>query len=68
MASAKQCDVCGKFYPTPRFNDSVRICLDLGNYGDRNVDLCNDCYKKLCDFIKPALPKNFSVWESRNGE
>ena len=61
MANAKECDVCGKLYKTPVCNDVVRIHMDFGYLGDRYVDLCDDCYNKLCGFIKPTLPKNFAV-------
>lgn len=57
MANAKKCDVCGKLYELPVCNDAVRIHMDFGYLGDRYVDLCDDCYIKLCDFIKPTLPK-----------
>lgn len=59
MANAKKCDTCGTLYNTPYCNDSVRIHFDFG--GGYYVDLCNICYGKLCDFVKPALPKNYSV-------
>lgn len=61
MASAKKCDVCKKLYETPIRNDAVRIHMDFGWTGDRYVDLCDNCYGKLCDFVKPALPEDYSV-------
>lgn len=61
MANAKQCDICGELYTSPSCNDVVRIHLDFGCIGDRYVDLCNDCYNKLCEFVKPTLPKNYNV-------
>lgn len=61
MANAKKCDVCKKLYETPICNDVVRINIDYGWAGDKYVDLCDSCYDKLCDFIKPTLPENFSA-------
>lgn len=61
MANAKKCDVCKKLYETTICNDAVRIHMDFAWTGGRYVDLCDDCYRKLCDFVKPALPENYSV-------
>ena len=61
MANAKKCDICGKLYESPICNDAVRINIDCGWLGDRFVDLCDNCYDKLCDFVKPAIPEGFSV-------
>ena len=61
MANAKKCDICGTLYNSPICNDAVRIHLDFGYGGDHYVDLCSTCYGRLCDFVKPALPKNYSV-------
>lgn len=61
MAVAKKCDICGKLYEYPKCNDAVRIHLDFGYAGDRYVDLCEECYDKLCNFIRPTLPKDGSV-------
>ena len=61
MANAKKCDICGKLYETPICNDVARINMDFGCAGDRYVDLCDECYNKLCEFIAPAVPKDFSV-------
>lgn len=61
MASAKKCDICGALYESPICNDTVRIHLDFGYLGDRHVDLCDVCYGKLCNFVKPTLPKDFSA-------
>ena len=59
--NAKKCDICGTFYPCPICNDAVRIHLDLGHLRDRYVDLCNDCYNKLCELVKPTLPEDYPV-------
>jgi hypothetical protein len=61
MASAKKCDICGELYEIPPYNDPVRIYLDFGYLGDRHVDLCEDCYNRLCVFLNPTLPKGVSV-------
>lgn len=60
MANAKKCDICKKLYETPVCNDVVRVHIDYGSFGDRYVDLCDDCYSRLCDFLKPTLPKDNS--------
>ena len=65
MSNAKKCDVCGNFYDSPICNDVVRIHLDFGYQGNRYVDLCDDCYNKLCEFIVPALPEDYSVERRR---
>ena len=61
MANAKKCDICGDLYELPICNDVVRIHLDFGHMGDRYVDLCDTCYRNVCNFVKPALPKDYSV-------
>lgn len=61
MANAKKCDICGNLYELPVCGDEVRIHLDFGYLGDRYVDLCDNCYGRLCDFVKPTLPKDYSV-------
>lgn len=61
MANAKKCDLCGKFYERPICNDTVRIYLESSIYPNHYIDLCNDCYNELCNFIKPAIPENYSV-------
>lgn len=68
MANAKKCDICGTLYEPPVCNDVVRINLDFGYCGDSYVDLCNICYSNLCDFVKPALPKNYSVERRERSE
>lgn len=68
MANAKKCDVCGIFYDSPRCNDPVRIHLDFGYAGGRYVDLCGGCYDKLCDFVKPTLPKDSSFKRRKRDE
>lgn len=65
MANAKKCDICGQLYENPICNDAVRIHLDFGYGGDIYTDLCDDCYRKLCNFVRPALPKDVSVERKR---
>lgn len=59
MANAKKCDICGKLYETPICNDVVRLRLEFGYLSGRYMDLCDDCYDKLCNFVKPILPKDY---------
>lgn len=66
MADAKKCDICGKFYAIPTYNDTIRICYDIGRYNGDYIDLCDDCYKKLCDFVKPAIPEGCPVERNRS--
>jgi hypothetical protein len=61
MANAKKCDVCGELYECPICNDVVRIHIDCGYLGDKYVDLCDICYGKLCNFVKPTLPKDYVI-------
>ena len=68
MANAKKCDLCGKLYESLICNDVVRIHLDFGYTGDRYVDLCDGCYNKLCDFVKPTLPEGYSVERMKRDE
>lgn len=66
MADAKKCDICGKFYETPDFNDVIRICMKYHSYNGDYIDLCDDCYKKLCDFVKPAIAEGWCVERNRS--
>lgn len=67
MANAKKCDICSKLYETPICNDVVTVHLDCGPYGDKNVDLCDECYNRLCAMVMPALPKHLSVVRKNRG-
>lgn len=67
MANAKKCDICGTLYETPMCSDVVRIHLDFGYTFDRYADLCDDCYNKLCNFVKPTIPEGYKV-ERRHKE
>ena len=69
MANAKKCDICGTLYESPMCNDAVRIHLDFGYAwptGDRYVDLCDECYNKLCEFVAPTLPEGYKVERAKN--
>ncbi len=66
MADAKKCDICGKFYETPGYNDIIRIYSKMDHYDGYYIDLCDDCYKKLCDFIRPAIPEGYPVERIRS--
>lgn len=67
MANAKKCDVCGKLYESPVCNDVVRVNIDTGHMYDRCVDLCDECYNRLCAMMMPALPKGLSVVRKNRG-
>lgn len=66
MGNAKKCDICGKLYETPICNDAVRIGLEFGYTSDCYIDLCDNCYSQLCDFVKPAIPEGYSVKRRKN--
>ena len=65
MADAKKCDICGKFYAIPTCSDMIRIYSEMEHYNGDYIDLCDDCYKKLCDFIRPAIPEGCPVERKR---
>ena len=60
MASAKQCDRCGKFYNRNNrtikrlykneFIDGIVKTTNIGNYLNR-IDLCDECLDKLDIFL-----------------
>lgn len=61
MAQACACDRCGKFYVVKgdrRRSDSRYIVLDQENfngaYCDHHMDLCDDCYKGLEEFMNES--------------
>ena len=67
MASAKKCDICGKLYEIPRsLCDVVKVDIDIYPATHNFIDLCDDCYKKLCDFAKPAIPEGILVERKRS--
>ena len=49
--NAKKCDVCGALYEEKCTQD-IRINIYTHPYGDRWVDLCPNCQKKLETFVK----------------
>ena len=51
MASAKQCDRCGAYYPRPTCNRAVVVVVDRHPFGADVVDLCDKCTEELCAFI-----------------
>ncbi len=65
MSSARKCDICGKFYEEPICNDVIRIHIQYHSYNGDYIDLCDDCYKKLCDFVKPAIVGDYPVERKR---
>jgi len=65
VASAKKCDICGKLYEYPICTDVVTIRMDFGYLGGKSVDLCDSCYDKLCDFVKPIIPEGYAVKRQR---
>ena len=52
MAKALKCDRCGQFYDllTEPRNYKIRDLSEEIKY-EKYVDLCPDCYEKLCDFL-----------------
>lgn len=60
MASAKQCDRCGKFYNRnnrmikgPYKNESIDGIVKTTNIGNylKQIDLCDECLDKLDIFL-----------------
>ena len=68
MGNAKKCDICGKLYETPICNDVLSIHVDFGYLGDRYVDLCDNCYNRLYNFVKPAIPEGYSIKRRKNND
>lgn len=55
MAKALKCDRCGQFYDLLTASRNYRIILSTEEYKhEKYVDLCPDCYEKLCDFLDGA--------------
>ena len=54
---ALECDVCGKLYKKPICLRRINVYKDQHPYGDSRFDLCDDCYKKLCEFLKVTADK-----------
>lgn len=50
MAHALQCDRCGKFY-TISFTSELRVQRYVHCYGDKWIDLCDDCEEDLKKFL-----------------
>lgn len=56
---AKQCDRCGNYYSIDLFSNldkewnSYKIIKEnVPDYRSRNIDLCDDCKKKLAEWMK----------------
>ena len=55
MAKALKCDRCGRFYVLLSEIRNYRIRDFSEPYkNEKYVDLCPDCYEKLCDFLDGA--------------
>lgn len=50
MSGAKKCDICGTLFEMPFIRD-IRINKYSHGYGDFYLDLCDNCQKKLEDFV-----------------
>ena len=48
---ACKCDICGKLYESKMYVSDIRINKYRHPYGDEWLDLCDDCQKKLEDWI-----------------
>lgn len=51
MAAAKKCDRCGRLYDFPICNDQVTLTLDNGVFGEKHLDLCDNCYEELTKWL-----------------
>lgn len=50
MALANKCDRCGKFYTRP-YTPELKVIQYMHGYGERTIDLCDDCLKGLVGFL-----------------
>lgn len=48
---ACKCDICGKLYEGRKYTPDLTINKYRHPYGDTKLDLCNDCQKKLEDWV-----------------
>ena len=55
MSKALKCDRCGQFYDLFKEIREYRIMnFSESHMNEKYVDLCPDCYEKLCDFLDGA--------------
>lgn len=50
--NAKKCDRCGNFYDKPAVNPEIRVTKQRPLCGEYYIDLCDECQKKLEEFLK----------------
>ena len=54
--TAYQCDVCNKLFQLPEGRCTTRrkydIVKDCHPYADTYLELCDECYEKLINFLK----------------
>lgn len=50
--NAKKCDRCGKFYEKPNVKSDIKVIKYTHPCGECFIDLCDECQKKLEDFLK----------------
>lgn len=48
---ALKCDICGKLFEARMCLPVITIQIDEGYYGQRRLDLCDDCQQKLEAFV-----------------
>ena len=51
MSRAWQCDICGKLYDAPMSVPDLRIYRYRHPYSENRLDLCDECQKKLEQFV-----------------
>lgn len=49
------CDHCGKNLPSN--DDLIDLTIDLDNGVEYEVDLCDDCYRELVEYVERFLHK-----------
>lgn len=65
MAKAKKCNRCGKLYEHLGKRD-ICILKDMHPYPTESLDLCEECYKKLTEWLNNKYIIFDSMFSSTN--
>lgn len=57
MSKACKCDKCGEYYDITAAIPAriYSVVVSKHPYDDVYLDLCTNCYEKLCEFLKGQL-------------